>query len=285
MAKGLLEKYNNLGKRERVILNMFIIVSIATGYYNLCYKPLSSQINTYKIKIQKLKTRYSNLESKFPSIDKQKENINSLKTQSDKLKQDIDQIESQLPGKNSLSGLIAAFASLAKNLELVSIQKRIQEGKDYSRLFIEFKFSSDYKDLVNYIRRLETLSPFLEISELSISEPKTKSKSESGPIIRLVLSTILSEVSTAKKIVAKETKDIEEIRDIFVSKSKPVVKVNRSTLRVEGITYSHKLSTAIINGDVVKVGSDIDDLKVKKILNDSVVLTDGFEEYVYYVSE
>ena len=53
-----------------------------------------------------------------------------------------------------------------------------------------------------------------------------------------------------------------------------------SKFALEGITFNERNPSAIINGDVYVAGSELAGYKVKKILADSVVLSDGVEDHL-----
>ena len=59
-----------------------------------------------------------------------------------------------------------------------------------------------------------------------------------------------------------------------------VTKAGKIEFKLDGITFRAQSPTAIINGDVVKIGSQIQGLTVKEIRPDSVVLIEGKEERV-----
>ena len=80
--------------------------------------------------------------------------------------------------------------------------------------------------------------------------------------------------------MAKDVPEItSDIRNIFVSKLKNFVEEEKKELKLEGITYNLEKSTAIINGEVVRIGSQVGNFKIKQILPEGVILTDDAEEY------
>ncbi|UCD14989.1 MAG: type 4a pilus biogenesis protein PilO [Candidatus Omnitrophota bacterium] len=281
--KSLLN-YKELKKREKGFLILFICVIIVSGYYNLLYKPLEKNITTYELQIQKLEARIAEIETKFPQIDEQRSNLQALDEQWQKLLGEITALEKTLPAKKSAPSLIGELTRLAKGFKLISIRKKIDEGEDYSRLYVELKFNAAYQDTINYIKKIETISPFLKIEELEISEPQGKSKKGPATPVRIVLTSLLGDIPFSEQMKAKEIEEVPfKIRDIFVSKTKPVAPVRKSKLKLEGITYDPQSPTAIINGEVVKVGSQIGEFQVKEILPNMVVVVDGVEEHILYV--
>ena len=285
MAENILSKYQKLKTREKILAILLIAVVGGTLYYRLLYKPLAKNATTYKFQIQKLTTRMDELTSQFPSVDKQKENLRLLTSENEGILNKIDEIEKKLPNKKDASRLTAELTRLTEGLELISAQQKIDEGEVYSRIFVELTFNAPYKEIVNYINRIEAISPFLKIEEMEISEPKGKFIGP-GVRTRLLLSCLLGEAPVSEWLRGeeidkmKEMKALTEMRDIFVSKFRPIVAMERKTdLKLEGITYNPRGSTAIIDDNVVRTGSEISGYKVKEILPDMVILTDGKEDY------
>lgn len=273
-----LNAYKKLGKRERILAVVLLMIISAGIYYQALYKPLTKNIRTYKFQIQKLTTRLNEIETRFPQVDTQKERLDLLKDECNRLLGDIIEIENKLPGEREASQLIAEVGRLAKDFKLNSVQQKIDMGEEYSRIFIELKFSAPYGQVVNYIKKLETISPYLKIDEMELSEPKRMAKRR-GMQARIVLSSLLGKMPLPVRLKAEEEGPTAAVRDIFISRVKPVSEIRKTELKLEGITYDPQTATAIINNDVVKIGSRIGEFKVKKILPDTVILTDGYEEY------
>ena len=127
--------------------------------------------------------------------------------------------------------------------------------------------------------RIESISPFLVVEELKISESKSK-KGRRGTLVHLIISSLLGDIPTAQKIEAEETGETIEIsRNIFVSDTQQVYEAPKLDFRLEGISYNPAGPTAIINGEVKRKGSQVQDFTIKDILIDKVVLTDGFQDF------
>ncbi len=277
-----LKNFKNLNSRQKLLVAGLGLSLGFSLYFNILYKPLAKKVNRYRFQIKKSASRLKDLKGKFPAIEKQKENLRSLDFQCKDLLIQITEIEKDLPSEKNSSRLLTELSRLAKDLKLLSLRQKIDSGEEYSRIFIEFKFSEPYQKLINYLNRVESLSPFLMVEELEIFEPKTKK--ESGIQTRLVLSSLLGTVSSFELIKGQESEDIELARDIFISRSRPAARVSKVELKLEGITYAPSGSTAIINTDVVKVGSKVGNLTVKEITSEKVILTDGIEDQVLSVS-
>jgi len=278
-----LADFKKLRTREKTLL---IGLAVAVGfslYFQVMYKPLSRKITRYKFQIEKSKSRLGELETKFPQIENQRRNIHSLDVECNLLLDKISEVEKALPSKKSAAQLLSELTKQAKGLKMYSIRQKMDSGDEYSRIFIELKFNAPYENTINYIRKVESVSPFLAIEELDISEPKGR-KEAGGTPTKLVLSSLMGETPTAELFKAEEQKEALEVsRDIFVSKSRPVSTIRKAELKLQGITYNPEGSTAIVNGDVVRVGSEVGSLQVKEIRPEEVILTDGTEDHILLI--
>ncbi|MBU4343175.1 MAG: type 4a pilus biogenesis protein PilO [Candidatus Omnitrophica bacterium] len=273
--------FKKLKFREKILL-IGLMAAVGFGVYaQTIHKPLSRKIAQFKFQIEKSQSRLDEMGVKFPQIDRQKQNIQSLNAECENLLSEIDKIEKKLPSKRNTSHLLGEFTRMAKDVRLTSIRQKMEVGDEYSRIFIELKFNALYKEAINYIKNIESVSPFLSIEELDISEPNAKKVDPDIPV-RIVVSSLLGEELFAEKLKVKEMeKAIQVTRDIFISKARPADDMVRKTeLKLEGITFRRESPTAIINSDVVKVGSKIGNLTVKQVLPDAVVLSDGVEDHV-----
>lgn len=275
-AKGL----KKMGtKKKKIIIGLAIAIGFNL-YIQVIHKPLSGKIRKYRFQIEKSESRLGRLRGEFPQVSQERRNINALDAECRRLLEEIAGIGKDLPSKKDASQLLSVLTKQAKDIKLISVRQKLKAGEEYSRIFFELKFNAYYKNTINYISKLESISPFLVIEELSISEPKGKRKEEGMPT-RLLLSTLLGEIPATESIKAKETGEVIEVtRDIFVSKAKPASVVRKVELKLDGITYDPRTPTAIINGEVARIGSEVETFTVKEIRYDMVILTDGIEDHI-----
>ncbi|UCD55129.1 MAG: type 4a pilus biogenesis protein PilO [Candidatus Omnitrophota bacterium] len=272
MIKSISAYYRRLKKREKTLVVTFLSVAVAGMSYQAIYKPLADNLRASLFQLEKLETRLEEARIASPKVDKKRANVRELKSDSDRLLREIEKLENKLPSRRATSNLISELTRLAKGMKLNSIRQKIAKGKEYPRLFVELKFDAPYKEAVNYIKEIEAISPFLKVEEMEISATSA----------RLVISSLLGETPFSEQLKAKETSydKIFEFRDVFASEAMPISAAPKAKVKLEGITYSNDISTSIINGRVVKEGSVIGGLTVKRILPDMVALTDGIKEYL-----
>ncbi len=283
MIEKLTETFKGLGKREKIFVIALSSILIISIYYNLFYKPLSRNTKNFVFQSERLKTRLEELKGRYPELYEKEARVKELNAGCEKLLKEIVDLENKLPSKSSTSALIGEFTRLAKDVKIESIRQKIDEGEEYSRIFIELRFDAPYKRTVHYLRGVETISPFLVVEELEIAEPSRRKKKK-ATFARIVVSSLLGDVPFSEQLKAKEIDETSlEFRDIFVSKARPAVLDKKLDVKLEGITYNAVSPTAILDGEVVREDSAVKGFTVKKILPETVVLTDGIQDYVLNV--
>lgn len=102
--------------------------------------------------------------------------------------------------------------------------------------------------------------------------------------IALTLATLLGETEAVRPEEIKEPEQVLPLkieRSPFTSKFRPAQEGKKlEEFRLLGIISSGKQPTAVINDEVYKIGDIIGNKKVKQILPDTVILTDGRESTV-----
>lgn len=264
------------------------MIVFLSAYMNLVHKSFSKKAASYQLRINKAESQLSELKVKYPPVEKEREKIESLKAECDRLSNEITEAEKNLPSRKDTSELIGEFARLATESKLVSISQKIVSKEGYNRIYVEVKLNANYSSTVAYINQIESLSPSLNVEEVEIGEPNAKAggpASPAGPSVRLLVSSLLGETSAGEMFKARETVNALLVkRDILVSRVKPETALSEKEFKLEGITYNSESPTAIINGDVFRVDSEVKGYKIKKILPDSVVLTDGVQDHFLKMS-
>ncbi|MCD6093549.1 MAG: type 4a pilus biogenesis protein PilO [Candidatus Omnitrophica bacterium] len=277
-----LANFKKLTTREKILVIGLVLVVGVNLYIQLIHKPISKRLKNYRFQLLKTKGKLEELESKLPDLRKQKDDINSMKVEFKKMEEHIKEMERTLPGRGQTTQFLKELTREASglNIELTSIRQKVERYGDYSRLFVELKFNASYGDIVNYIRNLESISPYLAVEKMEVSEPK---KMEEKSTVQLALSVLLGEAYLPESFKAPpEGPPVKVSRDIFISSRGPVssAKIQVSELKLMGVTWRGERSTAIINNEVVRVGDKVGNLRVKQILLESVTLTDGREDFV-----
>lgn len=249
-------------------------------YWRVVHEPMSKRVMSYKTQIRKSQAQLKDLMSKQPQDKEIAEKIQGLEEEDGRLSGQIELLEKKIPSQFNSVQLVGEFTRLAKEIKLDSVKQRIAKEQGYSRIFLEVKFYSTYLNAIKYIAAIESISPFLRVEEMEILEPKGKTIELGGSPVRFLVSCLLSDNPDGGVLKADpDQRDFPEQRDILASNARPAEILAESKFILEGITFDPKNSSAIINGDVFQVNSEVGGYKVKKILSDSVVLSDGIEDH------
>lgn len=279
MIGDIKAKYLKMKPRERALVLALTAAVLSGMYVQAVYAPMKRKIDADKFQIKKLTARLEDFTMKLPDIGKQESNVAALKKRSEELSGEIDDISGSLPDKKSVSALVAELTRLAAGLDLTSVEQELDEGGEYSRLFVEIEFLAPYGQIIRYIRDICSISPFIKIEEMQIEE-RTGKVGKSGISAHIVVSSLLGERPfTGVLKAADEAKPMERVRDIFASRARPTSAIRKGDMVLEGITHGQYGATAIINDEVVRVGSKIGDVEVVGIRPDAVVLNDGTAEF------
>ncbi len=287
--KEIIEKttrqFNRLQKRQRTLVLFLAAAILFSFYYNAVYKPQSSALARVKTELTNVNNRLVKLKSQIPDIQKEKEALDAAKRNLETLKTQLSSLELQLPTTGRIPQLLGELVRQAQgySIDFVSIRpKASKEKKEYAELNIEMKFNSTYSDFANYLNRLESLSQFLRASDITMEEMKDGFRAESD--VTLNLATLLGETGQTKPEEQKEPQFAPALsieRNPFLSKFRPVQEgAKKEEFQLSGIIASGKTPTAIINDEVYRVGDIIGNKKVKQILPNMVILTDGRESTV-----
>ncbi len=273
--------WGKLKSREKLAFVALVGVVVTGVYWRLVQEPMAKQVVSYKAQIRKSQKQLKDLVTKEPQDVEISGKIQVLEEEDARLSDQIGSLEKQIPSRFNMSQLVGEFARLAKEIKLDSVKQRITKEQGYSRIFLEVKFYSTYLNAIKYIAAVESISPFLRVEEMEILEPKGKTIELGGSPVRLLVSCLLSDNPEGSVLKATQKLDPQAgQRDILASNARPAAALDESKFTLEGITFDAKNPTAIINGDVFQTNSEVGGYKVKKILSDSVVLSDGIEDHL-----
>jgi len=250
-------------------------------YMRFIERPTARIIDGYKAQIRNSQMQLKDLETKKPQDMQVSGNIGDLEASQKKLSDDIAKYEEQMPSQFNTSQLVGQITNLAKEVKLESVKQRIAKEQAYLRIFLEIKFYSTYPDAIRFMAAVEAISPFMHVEEFEILEPPTgKAVDLGGAPVRMTVSCLLGDGSPDKLLKSETVPTLDLKRDILASSSKPTEELSDTKFMLEGITFDSRNPTAIVNGDVYATGSKLGPYTVKKILSDSVVLSDGVNDHI-----
>lgn len=279
--------YNKLKPGERRLFFAFAAVLAASFYLSAFLKPTLDEVGRLKKLKQENQNRLDSFKSQLPSHSSLEQEIGIIKQNLKNLELNISDAESRLINVSQEQQLLTELIKHAQGLaiDLESVKQDIKEEKDgFAMLYIYLKFSSNFKKLVSYIRKIEAISPFVKIEEMELVQSKAEPLTTVEATI--VLSAILSyepgnqgQLSLSAKEAGAEV--VSPQRSPFTPRF-TTEKTKRKNLKVTGITYraNGAGSTAIINGSILKAEDQIEGVKIESILPNSVIIDNGVEKEV-----
>lgn len=277
-------RYNRLGKRQKILIWLLIFSLLVNLYINKIFMPRLRQLSFFKNKSEELNNRIFAIKAEMPSIEEEKTQLQTLRDKNKQLCGELNSLENKLPESYRTPQLLGELASQASEWKIeFAYIKPLETSdvmeKEYALLYIEMQLNAPYYDFLGYLNKLENLSAYLNIQDIVIEE--TKETGFFGEIsVTLVISTLLNkEVAFLRNMGKKEGISLEEFfkRNLFIPESlemKSYVKESKYVLG--GITFSGKNSTAIINGEIYKIGDILDNKGViEQILPNMVIIKYG----------
>ena len=277
--------FNRLKKREQILIVFLVIAITGSLYYKSVYSPMEKKIRFQKSQLKKNQSRLSELMSMKDNRGDDTRKVNILEAECENILQDIRKISRLLPRNNNVTQVINEMTRLTKDMDFVSLKRKMDTAEELSEFFIEFRCNTEYGQIVRYIQNLETISPFLKIRELEIDKQDPKLEYDGLPI-RIVFSCLLGEGVSPESLRTQLTEDPWYPNDKIFRIKKRVGEqiVPDIELNLAGITFSSRIPTAIINDDIVRIGSKIGSFTVKDIQPGLVLLNDGDNEFELWVN-
>lgn len=267
-----------MGKKEKLFFGLLILLFVGLVAYRLLGQGFFSEQERIKSEMQKIEGDIAKTKAKFPDIKSQEEELADLQKGYEGITKEIASYEEKIPAAGSVSQLLGEITRRAEglNMDFESMRQSIEREKEgYLKLKLAMKFSGQYSSVVNYLNRLQDLSGYLTVPNIEISQTK-----EGAPRGKtdMQVSMLLLEKGVDLKIHDKGQAPAPLVvkLDPFVSK-KVEKKDMAKDFKLSGITQAGEDSTAIVNDEVVRVGTMIGEWKVMKILSDAITLSDGVE--------
>lgn len=284
--------YRSLKPVEKRLLGMLIVIGLISGYFNFFFKPTVQQVDRFKQEEKKNQEHLQMLMLQYPDVRRAKEAVSGLEAGVEEMALKVKNIESALLNETQVPQLLTELIKCAQvlDVELESVkQEALEDRNGFLRLRIEIRFTSAYSAAVNYLEKIEKISPFLKIDEMEVAQFRDNPVKIVQGFIKL--NTILKyaaeeegrlfSASGESPLEAEEKYERNPFAPKFAAK-----KVRRKDLRLSGITYRARGdgSSAIINGALVRAGDRFgEEVVVKEILPGSVIVNDGIESYALYL--
>ncbi len=271
---------------ERFWLGIFLSVVVGCGYYNYFLKKSWQEMGKLKKQEMDSQKQWQDILEQYPDVKNAQQGLDEQKEKLGAIEQKNKDIEAQLLKESYLPEFLTELIKCGQGLEIdfQSVKQDVEADKTgFAKLLIDMKLESSYVDILNYVQRVEQISPFVKVEDLLISQAKENPDKRSLAALRL--SALLSmdkgpggglTTVCSAQMVTKLAIQRNPMSPIYHKTA-----AKKRSLSLAGITYrgAGGSSSAIINDTVVNEGDEVDGQTVVKILSDKVMLDDGAETY------
>lgn len=278
------------GSQKWYLVSILILVAVGSGYFTFFYRPLKQKVADLKEQEEKTKEETDLLAAQLPNLDTLRQELELARIKINDVEIKNRLVEKKLLTEVQLNPFLTELIKCADGLvtDFHSVKQSVQPDRPgFSRLFIDMKFDSRYEEMVNYVHRIERISPYVKIEDIDISHVQSDPRNlvETNLKISAILADSMGAQSTLTATCSQNSTAMLTIARSPLAPSIVTIERKIRTLKLVGITYRSTgfESSAIINDTIVKEGDEIDGQKVQKITPDSVVLNDGQEDYTLSV--
>lgn len=283
----LLEKiyknwFGKLRPQEQRLFVIFITVLFIIVLFSACIKPIYTQSAEFNREKSDIYARIKLLSGQFIDIGKIEQELEGIRKDISAKKLRADKMESELLNITQVPYLLTQLVKCSQGLaiDFESVKQEIQTDKQgFNRLYLELKFTAKYEDGVNYVRKIEEISKFVKIEQLSIVQSKISPRDLISASLKL--SSLLSAAAVSQAALSKcdgTAGGLKVERNPLMPKYGPAL-AKKLAIKLTGITYRPETdkSTAIINATVVRPGDIIEGYRIDRIHQDSVGVNDAGE--------
>ncbi|TRZ51463.1 MAG: hypothetical protein D4S01_04695 [Dehalococcoidia bacterium] len=290
MLKLELSALKSLKIKERILLILMVTILIWGGYYRKIHRPNVSRIKDLRSQVREVQDKIFKLEDQIPpSYLKLEKKLENIKQDYNALEEKLDTFYGEMAKGDQMSELLKYLTikdiSLKNELEFIFVKAEpLEEKKFYQKLPLKVSLTGDYNRIISYLKRLEYLSRFVKVTDLqlqadpdilpvlnvhlSLAALLQKPEEKRPSIFGQRLAKVDLKTFQATKWTDPFTASIPEYLMLEKGSELPQVK----DLTLSGVIWLGDVPSAIISGDAVKVGDDIEGLEVLEILKDCVIL-------------
>jgi Tfp pilus assembly protein PilO len=271
---------------ERRLFIFLCLAAAASVYFNGVLRPAFSEAEKLKRQADDNISRQQQLAAQMPDIAAARRELKKLEADADALRGKVASAEAGLPGAGQVPQILSGFIRRAQALgvEISSLKQEFREERPgFVRLYADLKFTCGFDKAVSFLAGIESSLPFARVEEMEIEQSREDSARMVTALLRIC--AVLDTSSQKQGRIAAESspsaaREIKAGRSPFTPRF-IVEKINKKKFILTGITYrgDGRESSAIINGNIVRVGSQIEGAGVERILPDAVIVNNGAESY------
>jgi Tfp pilus assembly protein PilO len=162
----IIPRFSNLGKREKLILGMGILMGLLLLYYFLIYAPLSMAVET---KRGELKSKKADLIKKESLI----KNIPAREREKEELSEAFSGLKKRFLFEEQISEFLKELGKMTRRFKFDSAStnpQRMVDQEGYKEQTIRIdSIKSDYHSLAKFLNTLENLPTLITVNSVQIS--------------------------------------------------------------------------------------------------------------------
>lgn len=280
LSGGLAARWRTMSPREQVGVVVLGVVVLGVVGYRTVSQGRIARLAHSRAEWLTLRQQVEAMRAALPNVEEERRRIPLEVSANEALDAELTRTERALITTGELGRLVGELTKQAEGLPVAfeAIKQRVKDDPERPEATLEVAFTARYEAAVNYLRRVERLSPFLRITKLEMAEPKdgaqaAYSRTTATLVALMTPSSEPGGLSRAPAGPPPETVTLS--RNPFGGSARAALAEKGLDLKVTGVTYRGPDSTAIINNEVVRVGDTVDHQIVQQIRPDGVVVSDG----------
>ena len=278
-----IERWQSISGREQFLILGLSLVGVGYVAYSFLYHAQIEKVAHARKNWGQLRQEMEATKTAQVEKTTRAQELEKLAANNEEVRSRVKEMQEKLFSVDELGHLIGELARQAEGLQITleSIKQDIRTEPTSMKVAIEVICQAPYEDLVNFLKRIEQISPFLRLAAMKMKQDKDVPSGWSQN--QLVFVAPLRETGNAgveiKEDSAKTPEKISVKRSPFGSsepeKTEKASKETVEKLKLTGITWRGKSSSAIVNDQVVRVGDHVGVYAVQQILPQMVIVTNG----------
>lgn len=163
------EQILKLPTYQRVLILAAVLLVVVGGFAYLLYLPKQEELRS-------LQEKNRSLQAKLQEDRRIANNLPQFKAEYEKMQLRLDQALTELPNEREIPALLTSIASLAKENGLDVLRFRpggeVPKGF-YAEVPVQLELVGSYHDVAMFYQSVGNLSRIVNISNLTIANPKT----------------------------------------------------------------------------------------------------------------
>jgi len=245
-------------RQGRLAILAFVVLVVWFLIYLPLYQPGAKHLESVKKKLVVLNEKIAKTKAEIPDVAQEQKTLEQKNQEVESLKTQLKKIEERLPSRRELAPLLEQLTTSTKEGSLVILSIKPVEQKEqtkrgkkggpaepifYQQDRFKLEMSTNFRDLVRYLSRLEKVSPYFSFPSLDIQLDAKREAGEPKAILEVatplrerILSEAIGENVFQKDI--PEFKFSEKNRDpFFSSRQSSRTKASLNEYHVSGVIW------------------------------------------------